>query len=58
MDEQNYFEQSLKKNKYGLATKILVYPNYEETMSFIIEIQFESLKLSRKCLSKFFSKLE
>ncbi len=50
MDELNYFEQSITKNKYDLATKILVYPNYEETMSFIIEIQFESLKLSRKYL--------
>jgi hypothetical protein len=56
VDELNYFDQSLKKKKYDLETKILVYSNYEETMSFIIEIQFASLKLSCNYLI-FFSKI-
>jgi hypothetical protein len=48
VDEQyNYDDSSLKKNIYDLRTKVLVYSNHEETMSFIIEIQFESLKSSR-----------
>jgi hypothetical protein len=49
-DDENVGSTSNKKktNNYNLESKILIYPNHEETFSFIIEINFNWLKQDSK----------
>ncbi len=55
-DDNGGFNNKIKKiNYFNLESKILVYPNHEDTLSFIIEINFNSVKSDGNLKSSFFN---
>jgi hypothetical protein len=55
-DDNGGLNNKIKKiNYFNLESKILVYPNHEDTLSFIIEINFNSVKSDGNLKSSFFN---